>query len=68
MKRLAQAVASIWEPLLWTGFLLLSILSLGDDAPDAAPTVAGLFALAAIGFRATRTEKVTDSEAVDGTT
>lgn len=66
MKRLVGIVASIWEPLLWTGFLLLSFLSLGDDAPATAPTVAGLFALAAIGCRATRTDKVNDSDATNG--
>lgn len=60
MKRLSHVVSLIWEPLLWIGFLFFAIFSLENDAPDTAPTVAGLFALAAIGFRATRIGTIDD--------
>lgn len=66
MKRLTLFISSIWEPALWIGFVVFSLLSLEPDAPDNAPTVAGLFALAAIGLRATRSPKNAGIEAQDG--
>ena len=58
MQKISRIFSFAWEPALWAGFLYLSFVSLQDSAPNDAPTIAGLFALAAIGVRATR---LTDS-------
>ena len=43
----------IGEGLLWLAFVVVAVLSL-DHGPENSVAIAGLFALAAIGVRATR--------------
>jgi hypothetical protein len=44
----------IGEGLLWLGFLGVAAVSLDHGGPENGVAIAGLFALAAIGVRATR--------------
>lgn len=58
---LLKFLRSCGEPLLWIGFLIAAVASLDGSASENTSTVAGLFVLAAIGVRATRSDNATPS-------
>jgi hypothetical protein len=55
----------IGEGLLWLGFVGLAVLSL-DHGPENGVAITGLFALAAIGVRATRPLAIAKPSTADG--
>ena len=58
MRRRIRFLTQLGEPLLWVCFFASAFVSLIDHVVVNGPTICGLFALAAIGVRATRPELV----------
>jgi hypothetical protein len=58
MGKINRIVRGAGEPLLWLGFLGGIVACVGPNPPENAVAVTGLFALAAIGVRATRQDMI----------
>lgn len=66
MKRIAPFLVRLGEPLLWLGFVAGMIAAFDHSSSIDGPTIAGIFALAAIGVRATRPDRVQAPKAANG--
>ncbi len=66
MKRITSFLVRLGEPLLWLGFLASIALTFDRPTHFDGTTIAGLFVLAAIGVRATRSDRAQAPEATDG--